>query len=127
MGRKQMANLKEAFDVLRAETHDVFFEGHAVLCVGIGERKEVVLEYTENMNFTIKPKKPVFTDFGNCFDWINAYAMDKNGRWWGYEAAPKVTRWNNWGDINGDSILIPREYAPKFDGDWKDSLCVREV
>ena len=51
-----MANLKEAFDVLRAETHDVFFEGHAVLCVGIGERKEVALEYTENMNFTIKHK-----------------------------------------------------------------------
>ena len=133
--RKQMAYLKEAWEALE-NGYDVFLKESQVLLTEENRTCKIMVRtygsdvpVSEDLlgdNFTIKLKKPVFTDFGNCFDWINAYAMDKDGRWWGYEAAPRVARWDNWEALSGCVIKMPGEYAPKFDGDWKDSLCVRE-
>jgi hypothetical protein len=62
-------------------------------------------------------------DWSKYPEWMPLLAMDEDRRWFLFECEPSVTlrRWES----AGDALLIPPEYAPKFTGDWKDSLAKR--
>ena len=74
-------------------------------------------------------EKPVF-DRSLLPPWCNkAIAMDQNGRWWHYNEEPtRREEMDMWGVTTpyGESQRIPAAYAPKWEGDWKDSLLVWE-
>ena len=64
-------------------------------------------------------------DFGCLPAWANWIAMDKNKSWYCYENKPisVYEDFHNAGYIGGyRQAMIASEIAPKFDGDWKDSL-----
>ena len=54
--------------------------------------------------------------------WAPWRAMDANGGWWCYVKEP-LTQYEEgkWGS-SFESLQIPDKYAPKYSGDWKDSL-----
>lgn len=54
--------------------------------------------------------------------WFNWLAMDSNDRWFLYADKPDIN-YKNWYAIK--FIDIPPQYAPKWSGDWKDSLVGR--
>jgi len=58
--------------------------------------------------------------------WMNVAAMDGDKKWYQYSINPEhsTTAWQ-YNHIAGLCSRIPPEYAPKFSGDWKDSLIVR--
>lgn len=60
--------------------------------------------------------------------WIKVIAMDEDGRWFGYAVAPIVLEctWTPGDETYGEHCYIPPSHAPKWTGDWKDSLLVFE-
>lgn len=74
--------------------------------------------------FTLeKPKSKPIVDW-SILPWFNCVARDADGCWFIYKYRPirDVTKWNSHGT---EFVAIPNQYAPKFDGDWKDSLVER--
>ena len=76
--------------------------------------------------------KPV-VDWSLYSKWTKAVAMDKNGIWHWFDTRPVLARADTWNAFKGYlSGIIPPEYAPKnadgskWEGDWEDSLVVRE-
>lgn len=67
-------------------------------------------------------EKPI-VDWSVMPAWANFVAMDKDGKWyWHYEKpTPNHLKWiyTHW------SGIIPSDYAPKFNGDWTESLIER--
>jgi hypothetical protein len=61
--------------------------------------------------------------------WWKSYAMDESGSWWWHSERPTLYMIREeWLYATGALYgKIPPEYAPKWDGDWKDSLVVREM
>lgn len=56
--------------------------------------------------------------------WAKAVAMDKGGKWYWHSEKPVVDGpW--WLPDSGDYGSIPPKYAPKWSGDWKQSLVLR--
>jgi hypothetical protein len=67
--------------------------------------------------------KPVI-DWATMPAWAKFVAMDSCRYWWWYNN--KVTINNDyWEQKSGCCGRIPAEYAPKWDGDWKQSLIER--
>lgn len=54
--------------------------------------------------------------------WHVYVAMNKDNLWYAYDLPPKLGTLGYW---LGAGEHIPQEYAPKFSGDWKDSLIER--
>lgn len=70
-----------------------------------------------------KPDKAIFDILP---PWINYVALDADGAWFGYHNEPFLQEGADmmWcGDV---PMLIPLEYIPKWEGDWKDSLIGRD-
>lgn len=64
---------------------------------------------------------PVF-DWSKAARWHKWAAMDAGGLWWVFKEKPEI-RSSCWMSYNAD--LIPSDYAPKWTGDWKQSLVER--
>lgn len=58
--------------------------------------------------------------------WIKAVAMDNNGCWFGYMREPhrNDSVWFTNSNVNNDHCYIPPSHAPKWSGDWRESLVV---
>lgn len=56
--------------------------------------------------------------------WHNWVARDKDGRWFAYVDRPDIRGSERWMP-NGDYDSIPPAYAPKWTGDWRESLIER--
>jgi hypothetical protein len=69
--------------------------------------------------------KPVI-DWSAMPAWAKFVAMDKNKKWFWYTSEVSLLVFGNW-DLKsgGRSGVIPTEYAPKWEGDWKQSLIER--
>lgn len=71
------------------------------------------------------PATPII-DWSKQPDWCKAVAMDRYGVWWRYDTTALLKGIDAW--LCDSSMFThrmhPSEY-PTFDGDWKDSLCVR--
>jgi hypothetical protein len=83
-------------------------------------------------NFTLeKPKEKPIVDWSVIPEWFNWIAMDEDGRWFAYHIIPEIAVMYKVGEgywKNFDGFWFtesPPEYAPKFNGDWKDSLVER--
>ncbi len=61
-------------------------------------------------------------DWSKAADWHVAIAMDADRRWFPFREVPSKVEiaW-----CGSHDRSIPPEYAPKWTGDWKDSLIVR--
>jgi len=66
--------------------------------------------------------KPVI-DWSAMPAWAKFVAMDSGGKWFWYTHKPSLE--HVWCVIDGDYGKIPYEYAPKWEGDWKQSLIER--
>lgn len=81
--------------------------------------------------FTLeKPKEKPIVDWSVIPPWLKYVAMDEDGGWCAYISKPRngehtINKWLHEGYEHKSYIYIPKEYAPKFDGDWKDSLIER--
>lgn len=59
--------------------------------------------------------------------WCNkAIAMDADGQWNCYEEIPNVGLDENQWSSDGNFNIIPDSHAPKWKGDWRDSLLTFE-
>jgi hypothetical protein len=73
-------------------------------------------------HYRIAEPKPV-VDWPSMPAWVNAVARDADGRWHGHVCKPDI---GFYGWSRGSAIvLIPKSHAPKFSGDWMDSLVER--
>ncbi len=61
-------------------------------------------------------------DWSKSANWHVAIAMDEDRRWFSYTGEPRT---DNIVWVVPNVQLIPPEHAPKWTGDWKDSLIVR--
>jgi len=68
-------------------------------------------------------EKPTDWDWANVPPWTPYIAMDSDYEWYAYETEPELES-HMWGTY-GEYVKIPDEYAPKFEGDWRESLLVR--
>jgi hypothetical protein len=70
--------------------------------------------------------KPVI-DWDTMPAWAKFVAMDKGGKWYLHTSKPLIDEDFYYWKGKSDSIwnLIPSEYAPKWDGDWRNSLIER--
>lgn len=69
-------------------------------------------------------EKPV-VDWSLMPAWAKFVAMDNDSRWWWYNDKPIQIAFF-WNLLNsGVRGFIPSEYAPKFNGDWTESLIER--
>jgi hypothetical protein len=67
--------------------------------------------------------KPVI-DWASMPAWAKFVAMGRGGGWWWYEKEPVIGE-NIWRSESEYYDEIPAEYAPKWDGDWRNSLIER--
>ena len=59
--------------------------------------------------------------------WCNYVAMDADGKWYCYVTKPEISDYvRAWLPTSANYNKIPKQYAPTFTGDWKDSLAERE-
>lgn len=67
-------------------------------------------------------EKPV-VDWSVMPTWAKFVAMDRNSNWYWYDKKPTKDcfKWNNMCQAG----IIPSSYAPKFNGDWTESLIER--
>lgn len=84
-----------------------------------------VIDGIDNIFTLEKPKEKPIVDWSVLPAWFNWIAMDGDNEWWTFVDKPSISA--NTGDtwVSSSCIPIPREYAPKFNGDWKDSLVER--
>lgn len=68
-------------------------------------------------------EKPI-VDWSVMPAWAKFVAMDSGKKWFLYTDKPILGNLT-WDYITGTGSLIPTEYAPKFQGDWKESLIER--
>jgi hypothetical protein len=70
--------------------------------------------------------KPVI-DWSLMPAWAKFVAMDKSGKWYIHTSEPLIDEEFYFWKAKSDSIysLIPTEYAPKWEGDWRKSLIER--
>lgn len=70
--------------------------------------------------------EPVEWDRSTTPPWLNWLAMEEDGRWYFYTHEPSFTGWE-WvpAEEDSDFIKIPKNYSPKWTGDWKESLTKR--
>jgi hypothetical protein len=63
-------------------------------------------------------------DWDSMPAWAKFVAMDSGGGWWWYEKEPIIGEitWRTESEYYDE---IPTEYAPKWEGDWKNSLIER--
>jgi hypothetical protein len=67
--------------------------------------------------------KPVI-DWATMPAWAKFVAMDDTGGWWWYGKKPFIGE-INWRSESQYYDEIPKEYAPKWGGDWRNSLIER--
>jgi hypothetical protein len=67
--------------------------------------------------------KPI-VDWSLMPAWAKFVAMDSTGYWWWYEKKP-FTSENTWRSESEYYDEIPKDYAPKWEGDWEESLIER--
>lgn len=67
-------------------------------------------------------------DWSKQPDWCKAAARDRSGNWYRYNCVPSLGKYRWHRPLGMEDTfsqpLHPSEY-PTFEGDWKDSLCVR--
>jgi hypothetical protein len=71
--------------------------------------------------------KPVI-DWATMPAWANFVAMDSIGGWRWYKNKPELFLFRDNHFFGNNCVVngvIPKEYAPKWEGDWKDSLTER--
>ena len=56
--------------------------------------------------------------------WIKYLAQDYDGNWYASFDKPELKE-RYWTACSGKFIVIPKDYAPIYSGDWKDSLVER--
>jgi hypothetical protein len=70
--------------------------------------------------------KPVI-DWATMPVWAKFVAMDKGGKWYLHTSKPLIDEdfyyWN--AKLDGIANLIPIQYYPKWEGDWRNSLIER--
>lgn len=83
-----------------------------------------IYSHGESPNDLIAPwiDKPEFDR--NFLPKWKAIAMESSGSWWAFSEVPYITEHYNYWDATGNvlAVRIPSEHAPKWSGDWKDSL-----
>ena len=59
--------------------------------------------------------------------WIKYLAMDANNEWYSYSLKPYQWQGGNWfhNSLECSVCYVPKDYAPIYSGDWKDSLVER--
>ena len=59
--------------------------------------------------------------------WIKYLAMDANNEWYSYSLKPYAGLSSNWfhNSLECSVCYVPKDYAPIYSGDWKDSLVER--
>lgn len=63
-------------------------------------------------------------DWSKTLPWINWLAMDQDGIWYLFGTKPDL-RSTTWFTVEGAILNVHRDYAPKWRGNWKDSLVGR--
>lgn len=88
----------------------------SVQCGGRNDGSDLVSIWTESPE----------VDWSVIPPWMNWVAMDENGEWAAYTVKPETLS-DEWflNDGRADHVYIPPAYAPKYSGDWKDSLVER--
>lgn len=61
-------------------------------------------------------------DWSTTPPWLNWLAMDDDGLWYLFQSKPDIRSTTR---CRGHVVSVPKEYAPKWSGDWKDSLVCR--
>lgn len=71
------------------------------------------------------PATPII-DWSKQPDWCKAVAMDEDGLWCRFEMLPRASAcmWLRGSAAGFCQPMHPSE-SPQFDGNWKESLCVR--
>lgn len=67
-------------------------------------------------------------DWASMPAWMRFVAKDNSsGAWYCYDQAPFHSKDEGVWTVSGSilALRIPRDFEPKFAGDWKDSLCER--
>lgn len=104
--------------------------------VGLAESETVCRRY--RINGMWRDIESVTTEHDLIAEWIDAptvdwskmaawhrwVAMGKSEKWYSFDVKPTASRIQTWEHV-GNSLLIPPEYAPKWSGDWKESLTER--
>jgi hypothetical protein len=111
------------FDGRKAVCLTTTLDGKFRIGLQVGGR---LIEITGDGNYIASEwvDKPVI-DWSLMPAWAKFVAMNEDGAWNWYRVEPNkgwymwlMTGTENWGEI-------PSEYAPKWDGDWKNSLIER--
>lgn len=64
-------------------------------------------------------------DWSTTPPWLNWLAMDAGNYWYLYKHNPKLSG-SGFSTVESDDVwFIPKQHAPKWSGDWKDSLVGR--
>ena len=88
---------------------------------GISGEYDIISEWVD------KPDKEIFSTLPPWIKWV---AKDEDRTWWGYTGEPYIDldkeEWDNQKNGKHIATIIPPEYAPQWDGDWKDSLIGRD-
>lgn len=68
--------------------------------------------------------EPVPWDWSTTPPWINWICKNSEGQWWATDVEAVVTQGTHW-PKGTHHYIIPREYEPKWTGDWKLSKTQR--
>lgn len=96
------------------------YHRHGRFFMGNQSERDLIAEWVD------KPE----VDWSVMPAWAVAVAMDANGTWYWYDYVPESDK-TYWCLPRAVSLPrftdeIPPAYAPKFTGDWRDSLVTRE-
>lgn len=67
---------------------------------------------------------PVPWDWSTTPPWVNWICKNSSGQWWATDVEAVMTQGTHW-PKGTHSYIIPREYEPKWSGDWKLSKTMR--
>ena len=86
------------------------------LCVKLQHELDLIEPWTD----------PVPWDWSTTCPWFNYLAMDDSGEWFLYSNKPSLSAifWT-YDSSNIDCTEVPKEYYPKWTGDWTKSLTKR--
>lgn len=68
--------------------------------------------------------EPVPWDWSTTPPWINWICKNSEGQWWATDVEAVMTQGTHW-PKGTHHYIIPREYEPKWSGDWKLSKTQR--
>jgi hypothetical protein len=113
------------FDGRKAVCLTTTLDGKFRIGLQVGGR---LIEITGDGNYIASEwiDKPII-DWSLMPAWAKFVVMEKNGKWYIHTSEPLIDEEFYYWRAKSDSIcsLIPTEYCPKWEGDWKKSLIER--